>query len=250
MQAADGRRYIARIACGADDLKAAQALRAARFGQGGPDGDAHDAACIHVLIEDRRLSRLAGCFRMLPLARGAETARSYAAQFYDLSRLETVHAPLTELGRFCIAPGRRDPDILRAAWGAVTAHVDANGVQMLFGCTSFYGTDPAPYRAAFAALARHHLAPPRWAPRRRAPQTVPLDGGASPRDMRRAMQAMPPLLRTYLAMGGRVSDHAVVDRALNTLHVFTGLEIAAIPETRKRLLRAIATPLDGTHAAR
>ena len=51
---------------------------------------------------------------------------------------------------------------------------------------------------------------------------------------------MPPLLRSYLAMGGRVSDHAVIDRQLNTLHVFTGLETAAIPEARKRLLRAVA----------
>ena len=50
---------------------------------------------------------------------------------------------------------------------------------------------------------------------------------------------MPPLLRSYLLMGGRVSDHAVVDHAMNTLHVFTGLEISAIPESRKKLLRAL-----------
>ena len=49
-----------------------------------------------------------------------------------------------------------------------------------------------------------------------------------------------PLLRTYLVMGGWVSDHAVVDRDLNTLHVFTGLEIRAIPPARARLLRATA----------
>ena len=53
------------------------------------------------------------------------------------------------------------------------------------------------------------------------------------------MQAMPPLLRTYLMMGGWVSDHAVIDPQMNTLHVFTGLEIRAIPEARKRLLRAV-----------
>ncbi len=51
---------------------------------------------------------------------------------------------------------------------------------------------------------------------------------------------MPPLLRSYLLMGGWVSDHAVVDRQMNTLHVFTGLEISAIPAARKRLLRAVA----------
>jgi len=40
-------------------------------------------------------------------------------------------------------------------------------------------------------------------------------------------------------MGGWVSDHAVVDRQLKTLHVFTGLSIDAIPEARKRLLRGL-----------
>ena len=54
------------------------------------------------------------------------------------------------------------------------------------------------------------------------------------------MAGMPPLLRTYLLMGGWVSDHAVVDRDLGTLHVFTGLEIGAIPPARKRLLRGVA----------
>ena len=58
--------------------------------------------------------------------------------------------------------------------------------------------------------------------------------------MRRAMAQMPPLLRSYLMMGGWVSDHAVVDRQLNTLHVFTGLEIKAIPPARARLLRSAA----------
>jgi hypothetical protein len=50
---------------------------------------------------------------------------------------------------------------------------------------------------------------------------------------------MPPLLRSYLVMGGWVSDHAVVDRDMNTLHVFTGVEVAAIPAARQRSLRAI-----------
>jgi putative hemolysin len=62
--------------------------------------------------------------------------------------------------------------------------------------------------------------------------------GVTP-DMANAMKAMPPLLRSYLRMGGWVSDHAVVDRDLNTLHVFTGLEIGAIPSARARTLRTI-----------
>ena len=59
-------------------------------------------------------------------------------------------------------------------------------------------------------------------------------------NLKAAQRRMPPLLRTYLLMGGWVSDHAVVDNDLNTLHVFTGMEIKGIPANRKRLLRAMA----------
>ena len=52
---------------------------------------------------------------------------------------------------------------------------------------------------------------------------------------------LPPLLRTYLAMGGWVSDHAVIDRDLDTLHVFTAVEVARIPPARARALRALTT---------
>ncbi|PVA11514.1 ornithine-acyl-ACP acyltransferase [Pelagivirga sediminicola] len=229
------------MAEGAADLAEAQALRVAAFGLSAPDLDTIDEACLHIVIEDRRRACVVGCFRMMPLASGAQIARSYSARFYDLGRLSRKRSPMTELGRFCIHPATRDPDILRAAWAAITAHVDAAGVQMLFGCTSFRGIDPAPYASAFDLLARGHLAPPDWAPGRRAAHTVPLRAGQGAG----GLHALPPLLRSYLAMGGKVSDHAVVDAQMNTLHVFTGVEIAAIPPARQRLLRADARAVSG-----
>jgi putative hemolysin len=146
------------------------------------------------------------------------------------------------MGRFCIHPDWHDPDILRVAWGAMTAWVDREGVEMLFGCSSFVGTDAADYLDAFALLKDRHLAPRRWLPRVKAPQVFRFARRLRARtpDLARAMRGMPPLLRTYLMMGGWVSDHAVVDRDLGTLHVFTGLEIRAIPPARARLLRGVA----------
>ena len=55
-------------------------------------------------------------------------------------------------------------------------------------------------------------------------------------NLKTAMMKMPPLLRAYLLMGGWVSDHAVIDNKLNTLHVFTGLEVSKIPPAKKRFL--------------
>lgn len=223
-----------------DKAEAALSLRALCFRAGRPDRDRFDALCLHGTVSGPEGQAVAA-FRLLPLPSMADSGRSYAAQFYDLSRLARLPGPALELGRFCLHPDWHDPDILRLAWAGITRLVDARGVALLFGCTSFSGTDPAPQAEALAHLARHHLAPPDRAPLRRgAAIDYPALTADHDADEKRALASLPPLLRTYLAMGGWVSDHAVIDRDLNTFHVFTGVEIARIPPARARLLRALS----------
>lgn len=234
-------RYRARFATGDADIARARGLRDLCFrtarGLGGSDADRFDAACRHMLLEEVATGQLVCCFRLLMLESGAAINTSYSAQFYDLERLSDFRAPMIELGRFCIHPDLRDPDILRLAWGALTQVVDGAAVGMLFGCSSFDGAAAESHADALARLC-DHLAPARWMPGVRAPAVHAFATGLRGRIARKAPQ-MPPLLRTYLLMGGWVSDHAVVDAELNTMHVFTGLEIALIPAARARLLRAV-----------
>lgn len=239
-------RYMARFASGPADVERSQALRdlcfRTRRGLGGRDADRFDDACRHMLVEDVQSGALLCCFRLLTLTSGAGLMMSYSAQFYDLERLSGFDAPMIELGRFCIHPEWHDPDILRLAWGALTQVVDAEGVGMLFGCSSFDGAAPESHAEALVQLAQAHIAPERWRPGAKAASVYAFARELAGRsaDRGRAMQAMPPLLRTYLLMGGWVSDHAVVDRELNTMHVFTGLQVAAVPAARARLLRGLA----------
>jgi len=241
-------RYRARLAETRQDLSAAQALRhrsfLARRGllpQGGRDADDFDALCRHVLIEDCPTGALVCCYRLLGFRGGESLSGSYAGQVYDLRALDAFAGAKLELGRFCLDPGWHDPDILRLAWGAMAQIVDADRVGLLFGCSSFEGADWAAHIPALALL-RNHLAPAQWLPAQKATEVFQFASQLRDTvvDLRAAMQALPPLLRTYLAMAGWVSDHAVLDRALDTLHVFTAVEIAKIPAARARALRAIA----------
>lgn len=234
-------KYRARFAQSEADIAEAQALRAQCFGTDGLDCDAFDDRCAHVLVRDIQSGALVCCFRLMILEDGGQLEQSYAAQYYELSGLAAYDGRMAELGRFCIHRDWTDPDILRVAWGAVTVLVDSLRIEMLFGCSSFSGTETAGYLDSFAMLKARHLAPKGFLPRVKAPEIFRYAARLRRKpDMRKAMLKMPPLLRTYLMMGGWVSDHAVVDRELNTLHVFTGLEIRAIPPARKRLLRAVA----------
>lgn len=236
-------RYAMRWARSDADLAAVLALRDRSFRDGSAsDRDRFDDLCRHAMILDRD-SKLVCTYRLLPLANGAEISQSYSGQFYDLSALAGYPDPLIEMGRFCLASGVTDPDIIRIAWAAMSDFVEEEGAQLLFGCSSFAGTVADPYSDTFALLRDKHLAPSRWLPRVKAPSVYRFAKALRGRvpDLKVALKAMPPLLRSYLAMGGWVSDHAVVDRDLNRLHVFTALEIRSIPPSRVQRMRRVAS---------
>ncbi|MEM8979546.1 MAG: GNAT family N-acyltransferase [Pseudomonadota bacterium] len=247
MEAYSKGRYSVRLAQSDADLIAAQSLRhRAFFGAPGVDADEYDPLCEHILVERATDQHLVCCFRLMLLGSGDDLTQSYSAQYYDLAGLADYTSPMIEMGRFCIDPDITDPDVVRIAWGAMTDIVERTGTQMLFGCASFEGVQADTYRDAFGILHEKHLAPKRWLPKVKAPKVVRFAqifrrATSQKPDHKRAMLRMPPLLRTYLLMGGWVSDHAVVDTKMNTLHVFTGLEISAIPQARQRFLRLSAS---------
>ena len=242
-----GGRFKARLAETPEDVRACQQLRHLGFietrglnGAGeGLDNDEFDPLCRHMMVEDTRTGQLVCCFRMMPLNSGKEIGQSYSAKYYDLKALADFPGKLMEMGRFCIHPAWKDPAIVRVAWSAMTRFVDAEKVELLFGCSSFEGIEAENYADAFALLKERHLAPKRWLPRVKAPKVFQFARKIRMRrpNMKLALGRMPPLLRTYLVMGGWVSDHAVIDNELNTLHVFTGVEINRVPSKRAQLLR-------------
>ncbi|WGT49723.1 GNAT family N-acetyltransferase [Thioclava nitratireducens] len=218
------------------DREAALALRAAAFRNGASDADRFDPLCRHILICDDHGPAAAA--RLLLLGCGAVLPEGYCAQFYDLAPLAAWSGPILELGRFCTRPGLRDPDVLRLGWAAITRIAEETGAELLIGCSSFTGSDWRTHRSGLAHLAARALGPEALRPRPKA--SVRVDYPAALAGEVGDVSALPPLLRSYLGMGGWVSDHAVIDRDLDTCHVFTALEIAAIPEARRRSLRALA----------
>lgn len=205
----------------------------------GSEEDAQDALSAHVLVEGT--AGPLAYFRVMLFGWGAGLEQGYAARFYDVAPLAGYARPVAEMGRFCLASGGVHPDVLRLAWGAMTRIVDEGQAGLLVGCTSFRGAAWEPHRPALALLAERHVGPREHRPGRKAEESVDFPSLAGPvTDRRASLAALPPLLRTYLMMGGWVSDHAVVDRELDTLHVFTCVEVDGVPLARAASLRAVA----------
>lgn len=228
----------AAVARDSDALDAVLTLRQERFRSrsGGQDLDRFDQGCSHVMISDA--ARVLATARVRLMHQCADMQDSYAAQFYDFKALFDKDAVVLEIGRLCISAAHcHDPDILRMLLAAVTRIVLAHDVSVMIGCSSLSGADIQTHKPVLRYLAAHHLAPAPHLLRGRC-DSVPLPRSGPVADV---SAHLPPLLRLYLGLGGWVSDHAVRDTDLDTLHVFTAVEVARIPATRRRFLEALAS---------
>ena len=240
--------FRVRLAGSETDLFHAAELRARCFGKEKADHDLFDHFCFHILVEREVDARTLAVFRLRHMTDPQEIATCYSAQFYGLGPIMQRLGPdssIGELGRFCIDPDVSGADVARLAWAGLTVMVERLEIKLLIGCSSFQGNDPTLYLQAFALLQARHLAPLDWLPHAKAAESIRFDDLLSGRDqtcevdLSQALRQMPPLLRNYLTLGGYVSDHLVQDRDLGTMHVFTALDIEAIPEKRKAGFRAL-----------
>ncbi len=168
---------------------------------------------------------------------GAAAVHRYSAQFFDLTPLSLFDRPVLELGRFAIDRQKGNSDVFSFSLGRGHAAGQKKHVSFLFVCSSFAGMQPQAHTAAFRYPCRNnHIALDGW-------RTV-FHGGY------RLAQALddhhddrvtdlPPLLRAFLALGGKISDHAATDPDLGTTLLFTGVNVAQVPQKRAQRLRAI-----------
>lgn len=219
------------------DFTACQSLRRLSFfGDDGLDADQFDPLSQHLMVE--RDGGLVCTMRLRVFADGDQLTNTYTGSFYDLSAL---YGPAIEVGRFCLKSGRGQADVLRAALMELTRLVDAHQVAFLFGCTSFAGNGPAVFKNAFGLLADKFQGQGALLPQPLSDQTYITPCGEY--DPTAALREMPPLLRSYLAMNGWVGDKVIVDKAMNTMHIFTCLDVARVPEARAKALREGVGPV-------
>lgn len=225
-----------RLARNAEELDAAQALRwrvfydemgavpDAETQRSQRDRDEFDAVADHLLVLDHDRGdgpdSIVGTYRLIGSAGAASIGRFYSQGEYDVSKLLALDSKVIELGRSCVDAEYRSRNTLQLLWRGIANYVLANDIQLMFGCASLPGTDLDALADQLTYLAAHHLAPeeirPRALPeryvemRRKDPATV---------NSRAAMNALPPLIKGYLRLGGFVGDGAVQDVQFNCTDV-------------------------------
>ncbi len=249
-----------RLARDDGDLLGAQRLRYRVFieelGGDGPlvdhaarlERDTLDPFYDHLVLVDRRrdprqLDHVVGAYRLLPADAAARAGRFYSQAEFDLAPLHQSGKKLLELGRSCIAQSHRGGPGLFMLWNGLAEYVQRHGIELLFGVASFHGTDTAPLANALSYLHHSHLAPEWLRPRASGTSLARMDIIAADQiDRAAALRGIPPLIKSYLRIGGMVGDGAYVDHAFNTTDVCLVLDTAMMSPRQKALYRHERTP--------
>jgi putative hemolysin len=237
-----------RLAATADEIRAAQTIRYRVFVEemgarlpaeamlAGRDFDAFDDICDHLIVLDRSLDgdapdQIVATYRLLRQDVAERHSGFYSAAEFDVAPLLARHPDkrFLELGRSCVLAPYRTKRTVELLWQGNWAYALKHGLDVMFGCGSFPGAFPEFHALALSFLHHNALAAGDWTVRAAPNRYRNMDlMPAEAVNAKRALMAMPPLIKGYLRLGATVGEGAVVDQAFGTTDVLIVLPVESI----------------------
>jgi L-ornithine Nalpha-acyltransferase len=211
----------------------------------GRDEDRYDAICDHLLVFDtaapglaslpalrrRSAEHVVGTYRVLRQDVAERRGGFYTQSEYNVRPLIDANPQLKfmELGRSCVRAPYRTKRTVELLWHALWGYARQHKIDVMIGCASFAGVDPAAHAAALSFLHHHRLAGPEWRVRAHDPHYQSMN--LMPKDQidaKAAVKLLPPLIKAYLRLGAVVGDGAYIDHQFGTIDVFICLPVSMI----------------------
>ncbi len=200
------------------------------------DADAWDLVCDHLLVLDTSIEgdpeeQIVGTYRLLRQDVAARTGGFYSASEFSVGSLLDRHPDkkFMELGRSCVLPEYRTKRTVELLWQGNWAYALKYGVDAMFGCGSFPGVIPEEHALALSFLHHNMVVRGEWDVSARPELFRTMDlMPVEAINMRKALAALPPLIKGYMRLGAMVGNGAVVDHAFRTTDVLIVLPITNI----------------------
>ena len=205
------------------------------------DFDKYDPFCDHLLVADRNMRDekgqpvVVGTYRLLRGEVAAQHGGFYTSSEYDLTPMLDVSPPGTrflELGRSCVLKSHRaKASTMQLLWRGNQLYIERYGIEIMFGCASFAGTDPDAHALPLSYLHHFHRAPEGF--RIRARPELYVEMNRMPKDAidpKEALRALPTLVKGYVRVGAFVGDGAVIDKQFGTTDVLIYFPVSRIDE--------------------
>jgi len=199
--------------------------------------DVYDAYSDHLILQDKSLphdDNVVGVYRLLRGNNAANGPGFYSANEYKLDRISGCGRKSVELGRSCVDARYRNGVAMHLLWNGLADYVATHDIEVLFGVASFHGTDPAAISHALSYLHYNYRAPNDLLATAYGANAIAMDIIAEKdTDRVTALAQIPPLIKSYLRLGGSVGSGAYIDHGFNTIDVCLVMDTARMAQKYK-----------------
>lgn len=202
------------------------------------DIDQYDDIADHMIVIDENIkdkdSRVVGTYRLLRHDVANLNGGFYTGSEYNIKPLLDSGCNLLELGRSCVLPEYRTKPIIQLLWKGISSYITNHNIDVLFGCGSIHETDISKISESLAYLYHYHLSHDGLRPCALRGQYVDMNlHSIDEINVKRAFNALPPLIKGYIRLGAKVGDGAVIDPVFKTTDVCIVLETEQIASRYK-----------------
>jgi len=205
----------------------------------GLDIDPFDRLADHLIIIDRRQTKIVGTYRLI----SSRYSQSFYSQTeFHLDKLMTSPGTKLELSRACIQRDFRTGPVMNLLWRGLSQYLQALEAKYLFGCASIKTMDLGDVTRIYRYLVSQGqvsdefgIAPtPDFVMPGFAQTLAALDAKNEPIDKEWGKKSIPPLFNSYLKMGAKVCSAPALDRDFRCVDYFTVLRVAELTRLYER----------------
>ena len=198
------------------------------------DCDEFDEHCQHLIIVEKKTSRVVGTYRVNPGPVARKYLGFYAAREYNIEGLDELQDEILEVGRSCVHPEFRNGSVIGLLWSGISGTLVRAGLNYTLGCVSLDATDPN----VGWALYEHFKLRGKLSKQLKA---TPGDGFELPpgdkekinellNDKGALLEHIPSLFKGYLRLGVKICGVPIWDKEFGTIDFLILLNYRSMPE--------------------
>jgi putative hemolysin len=195
------------------------------------DIDKFDFTCDHLIIVDKKTDTFIGTYRLIS---SLFSNKFYSETEFNLENVIAQPGIKLELGRACVHRDYRTGSSIALLWRGITEYMKETNTKYMFGCSSVKSTDNIEIAAIYKNLCHSYLAAPQCqvTPKRKFKikefETIATSISKEIED--EAAEKIPPLIKSYLNMGGLICGEPAYDKNFKCADLFTLFNVDSLSD--------------------
>jgi len=188
------------------------------------DFDKIDRFADHLIVIDKNRrnfqNKIIGTYRLMRGDLANQYGGFYTSTEFDLSNILQLYKnnEILELGRSCVHKKYRNGTTMNLLWKAIANYISIYDIKILLGCVSFPGTNVMKFSDQLSYLKRNYSLQNELFVKSLDNNIYPIHNSKNKNisDIINFVK-LPPLIKGYLRVGGKVSENCFVDHDFNTI---------------------------------